>query len=376
MATHSSILALGIPWTEEPGRLQSMESQRVVRDWATKQTAQTKPHPQAPFCGHSFHAFLSHQEKEKRSDDQRGHEPTPWPQVWSALDWQCPESTATPAFPLFCFLILVSWRPVPDFLGAPDTHCSLVSQAHLPSLFQELSASCKVLSTDLGWLSATSTIARGALPPTPRWRGWWWPLFLWTVPDDGSYPPYHPYPPQGSPAASSQYRERAPALQPACLQPACTCTHTDTGTHTPSPPAQGARRVKIWNRQTYTYTQAHRHTFPTSPGSLGQTGSIRWDRWVVLCGFPASISPGSRATFSLMFISSWLVALGLWSETFGRCIFSSWAQDNKLILWLVYPKGKSNWDPSWVHWLSEKKKRTWEMWTMGYDKSKLWFPSN
>ena len=29
MATHSSILALRIPWTEEPGRLQSMGSQRV-----------------------------------------------------------------------------------------------------------------------------------------------------------------------------------------------------------------------------------------------------------------------------------------------------------------------------------------------------------
>ena len=29
MATHSSILAWEIPWTEEPGGLQSMESQRV-----------------------------------------------------------------------------------------------------------------------------------------------------------------------------------------------------------------------------------------------------------------------------------------------------------------------------------------------------------
>ena len=29
MATHSSILAWEIPWTEEPGRLQSMGSQRV-----------------------------------------------------------------------------------------------------------------------------------------------------------------------------------------------------------------------------------------------------------------------------------------------------------------------------------------------------------
>ena len=32
MATHSSILACKIPWTEEPGRLQSMGSQRVRHD--------------------------------------------------------------------------------------------------------------------------------------------------------------------------------------------------------------------------------------------------------------------------------------------------------------------------------------------------------
>ena len=32
MATHSSILAWGIPWTEEPGGVQSMELQRVGYD--------------------------------------------------------------------------------------------------------------------------------------------------------------------------------------------------------------------------------------------------------------------------------------------------------------------------------------------------------
>ena len=37
MATHSSILALEIPWTEEPGRLQSMELQRVKHDLDIKQ---------------------------------------------------------------------------------------------------------------------------------------------------------------------------------------------------------------------------------------------------------------------------------------------------------------------------------------------------
>ena len=32
MATHSSVLAWKIPWTEEPGRLHSMGSQRVGHD--------------------------------------------------------------------------------------------------------------------------------------------------------------------------------------------------------------------------------------------------------------------------------------------------------------------------------------------------------
>ena len=35
MATHSSTLAWRIPWMEEPGRLQSMGSLLVGRDWAT-----------------------------------------------------------------------------------------------------------------------------------------------------------------------------------------------------------------------------------------------------------------------------------------------------------------------------------------------------
>ena len=35
MATHSSILAWRIPWTEKPGRLQSTGLQRVGHDWAT-----------------------------------------------------------------------------------------------------------------------------------------------------------------------------------------------------------------------------------------------------------------------------------------------------------------------------------------------------
>ena len=37
MATHSSILAWRIPWTEEHGRLQSMGLQRVGHNLVTKQ---------------------------------------------------------------------------------------------------------------------------------------------------------------------------------------------------------------------------------------------------------------------------------------------------------------------------------------------------
>ena len=35
MAIHSSTIAWQIPWTEEPGRLQSMGSQRARHDWVT-----------------------------------------------------------------------------------------------------------------------------------------------------------------------------------------------------------------------------------------------------------------------------------------------------------------------------------------------------
>ena len=37
MATHSSILAWEIPWTEEPGRLQPMGAERVRHDWTHTQ---------------------------------------------------------------------------------------------------------------------------------------------------------------------------------------------------------------------------------------------------------------------------------------------------------------------------------------------------
>ena len=46
-ATHSSVLAWRILWTEEPGRLWCMVSQRFVHDWATLYTPVHKDFP----CG-------------------------------------------------------------------------------------------------------------------------------------------------------------------------------------------------------------------------------------------------------------------------------------------------------------------------------------
>ena len=43
MVTHSSLLAERIPWTEEPGRLQSMRLQRVGHELQTKHACIGKP---------------------------------------------------------------------------------------------------------------------------------------------------------------------------------------------------------------------------------------------------------------------------------------------------------------------------------------------
>ena len=51
MGTYSSILAWRIPWIEEPGRLQSMGSQRVGHNWL----ANTHTHTPIFFF---FHLFL------------------------------------------------------------------------------------------------------------------------------------------------------------------------------------------------------------------------------------------------------------------------------------------------------------------------------
>ena len=84
MANHSSILAWRIPWTEEPGGLQSVGSPRVRHDWATKHSTHSlegPPHSpgspwrlaRAPF----YFSRMLGQKKKKMPNLRQIHSPCP-----------------------------------------------------------------------------------------------------------------------------------------------------------------------------------------------------------------------------------------------------------------------------------------------------------
>ena len=60
MATHSSTLAWKIPWTEEPGRLQSMVSHRIGHDWSDLAAAYSKMWTSQAYCLVSFNKYKQH----------------------------------------------------------------------------------------------------------------------------------------------------------------------------------------------------------------------------------------------------------------------------------------------------------------------------
>ena len=57
MATHSSILAWEIPWTEEPGGLQSMGSQGLTR--MSYSYCQNSEEKSLRYCDHTLQASLA-----------------------------------------------------------------------------------------------------------------------------------------------------------------------------------------------------------------------------------------------------------------------------------------------------------------------------
>ena len=71
MVTHSSILARKIPWTEEPGRLPFVGSQRVRHNWVIEQWTQQLPKDLSPFTvNHNLpchHSLIWKKEANRRS---------------------------------------------------------------------------------------------------------------------------------------------------------------------------------------------------------------------------------------------------------------------------------------------------------------------
>ena len=80
MATHSSTLAWKIPWIEEPGRLQSIGSQRVRHDWSDLAATAAAAAAAGHYLNAEFQriprrdkkAFLSNQCKEIEESDIMG----------------------------------------------------------------------------------------------------------------------------------------------------------------------------------------------------------------------------------------------------------------------------------------------------------------
>ena len=95
MAAHSSILAWKIPWTEEPGRLQSMGSQRVGHDWATKQNCSHKMHS---VCSETTQTHFSHHWIQSRGYNNENHRNAfCWKENGQLRWWGCPLLPTSPS---------------------------------------------------------------------------------------------------------------------------------------------------------------------------------------------------------------------------------------------------------------------------------------
>ena len=80
MAIHSSTLAWKIPWTEEPGRLQSMGLQRVRHDWATSHEMGIPDH---------LTCLLRNLYADQEATVRSGHGTTDWFQIGKGVRQGC-----------------------------------------------------------------------------------------------------------------------------------------------------------------------------------------------------------------------------------------------------------------------------------------------
>ena len=104
MATHSSILAWKISWTEEPGGLQSMGSQRVGHDWATNTHGPGDSRPSLPehLCIHPL-TWIS------KSFHRMANSPPLWPSSYHGARGSLVSLMA--AAPTTSHPVLKAWEP-------------------------------------------------------------------------------------------------------------------------------------------------------------------------------------------------------------------------------------------------------------------------
>ena len=155
MATHSSILAWRIPWTEEPGGLQSVGSHRVGHDWSDLAAEAA-----AMECYQFSYSVVSDSLPPHESQHTRPPCPSPTPGVYSN---SCPSSR-------WCHPAISS--SVVPFSSCPK---SLPASGSFPmsQLFAwggqdiEVSASASVLPMNtqdwspLGWIGWISLQSKG-----------------------------------------------------------------------------------------------------------------------------------------------------------------------------------------------------------------------
>ena len=98
MTAHSSILAWKIPGTEEPGGKQSMWSQRVGHNWATKHSTGLNFHDFSTFRPLLSLSFHSHPTKAlELNQNQTGLFPWIWVMVTEEGEqWVCPVISSVP----------------------------------------------------------------------------------------------------------------------------------------------------------------------------------------------------------------------------------------------------------------------------------------
>ena len=120
MAPHSSTLAWKIPWTEEPGRLQSMGLWRVGYDWATSLSLFTFKHWRRKWQPAGSHHGRSHpwQRSYGRDLTGKGRSGLRGPPESARASTPKPESVC---FTIFCLsptlLTLTEGYPRPPFSG-------------------------------------------------------------------------------------------------------------------------------------------------------------------------------------------------------------------------------------------------------------------